>query len=231
MAPSGADPGARGPSAIIRARAEVAESVDAADSKSAALKSVWVRVPPSAPDRGHARRRGLPVAGSTVLHLGHARGVVHEDRQRTRDPGELEQLVGLHLAERDCAPPGPEPFDRLAAIDKHPTAAIGHDTEHVTFHFALRVRKMRPGPAARLAQGRTQSPLLSGIRCRCMGGPPGQDQHPRIRGPIQSGNRPSWGRKNPTPPSREDGNHSYRTSWISTTRPPRISKLTCLLSR
>src|SRR5690606_31968169 len=29
--------------------AEVAESVDAADSKSAALKSVWVRVPPSAP--------------------------------------------------------------------------------------------------------------------------------------------------------------------------------------
>src|SRR5690606_27351774 len=30
--------------------AEVAESVDAADSKSAALKSVGVRVPPSAPD-------------------------------------------------------------------------------------------------------------------------------------------------------------------------------------
>src|SRR5690606_33166494 len=53
MAPSGADPGARGPSAILRARAEVAESVDAADSKSAALKSVWVRVPPSAPDATH----------------------------------------------------------------------------------------------------------------------------------------------------------------------------------
>ena len=29
--------------------AEVAELVDAADSKSAALKSVWVRVPPPAP--------------------------------------------------------------------------------------------------------------------------------------------------------------------------------------
>jgi hypothetical protein len=34
----------------MRSRAEVAESVDAADSKSAALKSVWVRVPPSAPN-------------------------------------------------------------------------------------------------------------------------------------------------------------------------------------
>src|SRR5690348_259724 len=32
----------------LRPVAEVAESVDAADSKSAALKSVWVRVPPSA---------------------------------------------------------------------------------------------------------------------------------------------------------------------------------------
>ena len=30
--------------------AEVAELVDAADSKSAALKSVWVRFPPPAPD-------------------------------------------------------------------------------------------------------------------------------------------------------------------------------------
>ena len=30
--------------------AEVAELVDAADSKSAALKSVWVRFPSSAPD-------------------------------------------------------------------------------------------------------------------------------------------------------------------------------------
>src|SRR5690606_25397031 len=65
-------------------------------------------------------------------------------RQCARDPGELEQLVGLDLAKRDCALPGPEPFDRLAAIDKHPTAAIGHDTEHVTFHFALRVRKEVP---------------------------------------------------------------------------------------
>ena len=41
-------------SAILRARAEVAESVDAADSKSAALKSVWVRVPPSAPAKTRA---------------------------------------------------------------------------------------------------------------------------------------------------------------------------------
>ena len=34
----------------LRPLAEVAESVDAADSKSAAVKSVWVRVPPSAPE-------------------------------------------------------------------------------------------------------------------------------------------------------------------------------------
>src|SRR5690606_36809273 len=113
-----------GPSAIIRARAEVAESVDAADSKSAGLKTVWVRVPPSAPDRGHARRRGLLVAGSTVLNRGHAHGVIHEHVQCAGDPGELRELVGFHYADRDCALPGPEPFDRLATIDKHPTAAI-----------------------------------------------------------------------------------------------------------
>src|SRR3546814_17496106 len=42
------------------------------------------------------------------------------------------------------------------------------------------------------------TPLLSGIQCRCMGGLPGQDQHPPTLWPIQSGNCPLWGRKNPT---------------------------------
>src|SRR3546814_15303719 len=42
------------------------------------------------------------------------------------------------------------------------------------------------------------TPLLSGIQCRCMGGLPGRNQHPPTRGPIQSGNCPLWGRKNPT---------------------------------
>src|SRR5690606_34818415 len=49
----------------IAARAGVAESVDAADSKSAAGDSVWVRVPPPAP-RGRAAvataRRAHPQA-------------------------------------------------------------------------------------------------------------------------------------------------------------------------
>lgn len=53
--------GAGEQSAILRGRAEVAESVDAADSKSAALKSVWVRVPPSAP--------GLTAASAAVCFL------------------------------------------------------------------------------------------------------------------------------------------------------------------
>ena len=35
---------------IILVLAEVAELADASDSKSEALKSVWVRVPPSAPN-------------------------------------------------------------------------------------------------------------------------------------------------------------------------------------
>src|SRR5690606_29372649 len=52
---------ARGPvpRRIIAGRAGVAESVDAADSKSAALKSVWVRVPPPAPGNHAKRRPGL----------------------------------------------------------------------------------------------------------------------------------------------------------------------------
>src|SRR3546814_5038373 len=87
--------------------------------------------------KGHARRRGLLAVASAELHLDLAGGVVHEHRQRTRDPGELEELVGLHLADRDGALPGPEPFDLLPAIDKHPTAALGHDTEHVTFPFDI----------------------------------------------------------------------------------------------
>src|SRR3546814_16683610 len=65
--------------------------------------------------KGHARRRGLLAVASADLHLDLAGGVVHEHRQRTRDPGELEELVGLHLADRDGALPGPEPFDLLAA--------------------------------------------------------------------------------------------------------------------
>lgn len=64
-----------GPSAILRARAGMAESVDAADSKSAALKSVWVRVPLPAPDNKKARHHCLAFlfsvparSGSTLLH-------------------------------------------------------------------------------------------------------------------------------------------------------------------
>lgn len=41
----------------MRPRAGMAESVDAADSKSAALKSVWVRVPLPAPDTRRPRER------------------------------------------------------------------------------------------------------------------------------------------------------------------------------
>src|SRR5690606_61414 len=55
---------------ILRGPAEVAESVDAADSKSAALKSVWVRVPPSAPpapaDLASAHPRHLSRCGPRV---------------------------------------------------------------------------------------------------------------------------------------------------------------------
>ncbi len=60
-------------SAILRGRAEVAESVDAADSKSAALKSVWVRVPPSAP--------GLTAASAAVCFLRGRRAPVGADHR------------------------------------------------------------------------------------------------------------------------------------------------------
>ncbi len=60
-------------SAILRGRAEVAESVDAADSKSAALKSVWVRVPPSAP--------GLTAASAAVCFLCDRRGARRRRRR------------------------------------------------------------------------------------------------------------------------------------------------------
>ncbi len=60
-------------SAILRGRAEVAESVDAADSKSAALKSVWVRVPPSAP--------GLTAASAAVCFLRAAAARVDVDHR------------------------------------------------------------------------------------------------------------------------------------------------------
>src|SRR3546814_15976464 len=84
--------------------------------------------------KAHARRRGLLAVASAELHLDLAGGVVHENRQRTRVPGALEELVGLQLADRDVALPGPEPFDLLAAIDKTTTAAIGHDSEQLTSH-------------------------------------------------------------------------------------------------
>ena len=41
--------------AILAVRAGVAELVDAADSKSAGLKTVWVRVPPPAPNKYRPR--------------------------------------------------------------------------------------------------------------------------------------------------------------------------------
>src|SRR3546814_8599258 len=70
--------------------------------------------------KGHARRRGLLAVASAELPLALAGGVVHEHRQRPRDPGQLEELVGLHLADRAGALPGPEPFDLLAPIAKRP---------------------------------------------------------------------------------------------------------------
>src|SRR3546814_2498363 len=55
--------------------------------------------------KGHARRRGLLAVASAELHLDLAGGVVHEHRQRTRDPGELEEIVEIGRAscrERVC---------------------------------------------------------------------------------------------------------------------------------
>jgi hypothetical protein len=52
--------------AIMIARAGMAESVDAADSKSAALKSVWVRVPLPAPRHGEHGIQQLDQIGRTI---------------------------------------------------------------------------------------------------------------------------------------------------------------------
>src|SRR5690242_20537 len=71
----------------LRPVAEVAESVDAADSKSAALKSVWVRVPPSAPadDRVAQRRllRNLRKQSLTARTHPDAQHASHDLARRT----------------------------------------------------------------------------------------------------------------------------------------------------
>src|SRR3546814_3877585 len=82
--PAAADSEPR-PSAIIRARAEVAESVDAADSKSAAFKSVWVRVPPSAPCE-----RPRPQAWPSCCRLSRTRSEEHTS--------ELQSLMRISYA-------------------------------------------------------------------------------------------------------------------------------------
>src|SRR3954468_2373444 len=82
------------PSDLGLARARVAQSVEAASLKGAALRSVWVRIPPRAlKGEGSLQRTGQRALGLLLEPLGVAVGEADQP-DRHADPDHAERDVG-----------------------------------------------------------------------------------------------------------------------------------------
>ncbi len=93
--------------------AEVAESVDAADSKSAALKSVWVRVPPSAPLQNQQLSDEIRTGPSARFCVSETPGIPWGYLTPTKKPGIGRALCCGRIMRHVAGPRPPAAFGAL----------------------------------------------------------------------------------------------------------------------